>query len=135
MKLKLGSVESPNYDLSAQSDNSFLRYFLALDEECYYDEFFVPDLKFEVIFSSIAGAQAFLNDAVIAPATRIGGSYYQALGGGTPFKLDDVFTSSVTSAEATILQHWFSYRSGLSTALDHGFALPSDNAGYHTVAE
>jgi hypothetical protein len=90
--------------LAAQVGWTVLR--IALDDDCWHRNFNEQDFDFEVELSSRTTGTLLVDDVVLGPFTRVGGLWYAAVGGATPFLRRDSFTWSDTIAADAVIQRW-----------------------------
>lgn len=109
--LRLGAT-TKTVDLTTLSNNAWNIVTLDLDEGLYYDNFLEQDLTVELEWDNRTTGVIDLDDVILVPMTNLDGTWYVAVGGTTPFLLNDVFTytDALVGSDA-VVQYWW-WRAG-----------------------
>jgi hypothetical protein len=102
LTLRFGA-KSAAVALAAQAGWNVLR--ITLDDDCWHKNFNEQAFNVEVELSARTTGTLLVDDIVIGPFTRVGGTWIAIVGGSTPFLRRDKFTWTDTATDS-ILQRW-----------------------------
>src|SRR5690606_35293893 len=86
--------------------------YIALDGDCYFDNFNTTDLALTITVGSLATGTVLIDHVVVAPMENVEGTYYLPGSGSTPWLKDDVYTwTDQEGATRAILAYmlWLAY--------------------------
>ena len=106
LTLTLGG-QSSNVALSAGSSWTILR--IALGTKCWLRNFNAATMSVSIALSSRTTGTLLVDDFILRPMIRFGGSWYAPVGGATPFLRNDVFTFADTIGTDAVLKKWVTW--------------------------
>lgn len=116
------------YALSGLTNGAWNLCVLDLDKDLYHKNFTTNDMTAAVQLSSYGGSgSVIIDDFLAVPMQFHNGTWWQLVGGSTPFKRGDTFTVADSVAGRGIFSYWLHHRSGYALAAP-GFCLPVVNS-------
>ncbi len=91
LTLALGA-SSVAVDISTGTNGEWNHLYIALDEDCYFDNFNATDLKLTITAGTLATGTVVVDQVIVCPMVNVDGTYYLPVSGSTPWLKDDVFT-------------------------------------------
>lgn len=118
--------------LAAQAGWNILR--LAIDQNLWFENFNEQDFDIRIELTGRTVGYTLVNDVLFLPWVMIDGTYWVAIGGATPFLVNDSFTFTDTELATGIIQRliWWAYASEDD---DDRMMLPHATGGAITIAD
>lgn len=111
LTIALGN-SSASATIGDASDDEWNLLYVALDEDCYFDNFNATDLKLTITAGTLATGTVVVDHVVVCPLVNVDGTYYLPVSGSTPWLKDDVYTwTDQEGATRAILAYllWLAY--------------------------
>jgi hypothetical protein len=93
--------------LTAGAAGSWTDLYIALDSNCWPDNFIQNSTQFKITWAVTAAAHGVLVDSCIfAPMTEFNGHYHVLTAGATDWAVNDKWTATDTASEIGVIQFW-----------------------------